>query len=105
MSVLNEVLRLLKKEEERLNRELSGITAAIAAFGKTYVNGIGARRLSAGGRARIAAAQRARWAKARKTGKIIPIKSKRTRSAAVGTKVAISHKTRSPKAKAPKKSA
>jgi hypothetical protein len=105
MSVLNEVLLLLKKEEDRLQRELLGITAAIAAFGKTYVNGKGPQRLSAASRPRIAAAHGARWAKARKTRKIAPIKSKRMLSAAVSQKVAGAKKARWAKAKAVKKSA
>jgi len=105
MSVLSEVLLLLKKEEERLQRELSGITAAIAAFGKTYVNGKRPRSLSAAGRPRIAAAHRARWAKARKTRKIVPMKSKRTLSAAARKAVAAAQKARWAKLKAAKKSA
>jgi len=105
MSVLNEVLLLLKKEEDRLQRELSGITAAIAAFGKTYVNGKGWRRLSVAGLPRIAAAHRTRLAKARKTGKIVPIKSKRTLSAAGRKKVAQAQKARWAKVKAAKRSA
>lgn len=104
MSVLKAVLRLLKKEEDQLNRELAGITAAIAAFGKTYANGIKGRSVSVAGRARIAAAQRARWAKARKTQKIVPI-NKRKRSTSMGKKVAPARKARWAKAKMAKKSA
>ena len=105
MSVLNAVLLLLKKEEERLQRELSGITAAIAAFGKAYVNGKSARSLSAAGQPQIAAAQSARGVKARKTRKIVPMKSKRTPTATVEKKVAAAQKARWPKVKAAKKSA
>ena|SRR5690349_2125797 len=103
MSVVDAVLRLLKKEEERLDKELSGITAAITAFGKTYVNG-DAQRLSAS-RARIAVVPKARSAKARKTGKIVPIKSKRTLSATAGKKVTPAQKARSAKVKVAKKTA
>ena len=105
MSVLNAVLRLLKKEEERLDRELSGITAAISVFGKTYMNGRSARSSSTGDRARIAAAHRARLGEARKTRKVVPIKSKRTVSTAGTKKVAAAQKARSAKMKATKKSA
>jgi hypothetical protein len=105
MSVWNAVLLLLKKEEERLQRELSGITAAIAAFGKAYVNGKSARSLSAAGQPQITAAQSAPGAKARKTRKIVPMKSKRTPSATVEKKVAAAQKARWPKVKAAKKSA
>ena len=105
MSVLNEVLLLLKKEEERLQRELSGITAAIAAFGKAYVNGTRARSFSAAYRPQPATAPRDQGAKARKTQKLVAIKSKRTPSATVEKKVAAAQKARWPKVKAAKKSA
>jgi len=105
MSMLKAVLRVLKKEEEQLNRELAGITAAIAAFGKTYANGKSARNLSVAGRARIAAAQKARWAKARKAQKIVSI-SQRKKSATTGKKVTAAPKVRwAKKAKTAKKSA
>jgi hypothetical protein len=86
MSNLAGVVRLLKKEQDRLTRELRGIGAALAAFGKTYSRGTATRILSKSARARIAAAQRARWAKVRanagKTDKIVPIRGRRTLSAA-----------------------
>jgi hypothetical protein len=104
MSVLNAVLLLLKKEE-RLQRELSGITAAIAAFGKAYVNGKSARSLSTAGQPKIAAANRTRGAKARKTRKIVPMTDKRTLSATVEKKAAATQKTRWAKLKAAKKTA
>jgi hypothetical protein len=64
MANLAGVVQLLKKEHGRLTKELQGISAALAAFGKTYGKQTGTRgRLSAAARARIAAAQRARWAK------------------------------------------
>ena len=103
MDVLNAVLRLLKKEEEQLNRELSAITAAVAAFGKTYVNGTNARSASGKGTARIGAAERGRRAKARKMSKVISIKSKRTISAR--KKVGVTQKGKSAKIKTAKKSA
>lgn len=105
MSVLNTVLLLLKKEEERLQRELSGITAAIAAFGKAYVNGKSARSLSAAGEPQIVAPRRARGTKAQKTRKIVAMKSKPTLSPTAETKVAAAQKARWPKVKGAKKSA
>lgn len=105
MSVLNAVLLLLKKEEERLQRELSGITAAIAAFGKAYLNGKSTRSLSAAGQPQIATASSTRGAKARKTRKIVPMKSKRTQSATVEKKAAAAPKARWAKVKPAKKSA
>ena len=65
MTKIAAVVQLLKTEHDRLTKELHGISAALAAFGKTHGN---RSRLSAAARARIAAAQRARWAKVK--GKI-----------------------------------
>ena len=65
MDNLNGIVRLLKKEQDRLTTELRGIGAALAAFGHTYAKGTGTRKLSAAARARIAAAQRALWSRAR----------------------------------------
>jgi hypothetical protein len=47
MNNLAGVVRLLKKEQDRLTKELHGITAALAAFGNTYGKGTGTRKLSA----------------------------------------------------------
>lgn len=93
MENLTGVIRFLKQEQDRLTRELQGIGAALAAFGKTYGKQPGGRArrtattrparlgnvkatktqsqtgapkkrtMSAAGRKRIADAQRARWAK------------------------------------------
>ena len=104
MSNLAGVVRLLKKEQDRLTRELRGIGAALAAFGKSY--GKGARRkLSASARARIAAAQRKRWAKVREKAKVVPIRGKRTLSAAARRKIAAAQRARWAKIKAGKKTA
>jgi hypothetical protein len=54
MANLAGVVQLLKKEQGRLTKELQGISAALAAFGKTYGKQTGTRgRLSAAARARI----------------------------------------------------
>ena len=107
MSNLTGVVRLLKKEQDRLTKELRGIGAALAAFGKAYGNGTGTRKLSASARERIAAAQRARWAKVReKTGakaKVVPIRGKRKLSAAARKKIAAAQRARWAKVKAGKK--
>jgi len=111
MSNLAGVVRLLKKEQDRLTKELRGIGAALEAFGKAYAKGPAKRRLSASARARIAAAQRARWAKVReKTGvqnnsKVVPIRRKRTLSAAGRRKIAAAQRARWAKVKAGKKTA
>ena len=109
MANLTAVIRLLKKEQDRLSRELRGISAALAAFGKAYGKGTGTRKLSASARARIAAAQRARWAKAReKAGaeqKVVPIRRRRTLSPAARKKIAAAQKARWARVKAAKKTA
>src|SRR6478752_2546033 len=85
MTKLAGVVQTLKKEHDRLTRELKGISAALTAFGASYRGNGGTRKISAAGRARIAAAQRARWAKARSNGskpKVVSIRKKRALSAA-----------------------
>jgi hypothetical protein len=110
MSNLAGVVRLLKKEQDRLTKELRGIGAALAAFGKSYGKQTGSRRrLSAPARARIAAAQRARWAKVRENkgaqAKVVPIRRKRTLSAAARRKIGAAQRARWAKVKAGKKTA
>jgi hypothetical protein len=105
MSNLTGVVRLLKKEQDRLTKELRGIGAALAAFGQAYRKGTGTRKLSAAARERIAAAQRARWAKVRETSKVVPIRGKRTLSPAARRKIAAAQRARWAKARAAKKTA
>lgn len=112
MSDIAGVVWLLKKEQDRLTKELRGIGAALAAFGKAYGNGTGTSargRLSAAARARIAAAQRARWARVREIkeapAKVVPIRGKRILSAAARRKIAAAQRARWAKVKAGKKTA
>lgn len=109
MSNLDGVVRLLKKEQDRLTKELRGIGAALAAFGHAYGKGPTRGKMSAAGRARIVAAQRARWAKVRanagKSVKVVPIRGKRTLSAAARRKIAAAQRARWARVKAAKKSA
>ena len=109
MSNVAGVVRLLKKEQNRLTNELRGISAELAAFGNAYGRITGTRKLSAAARARIAAAQRARWAKVRESkgaqGKVVPIREKRTLSAAARKKIAAAQRARWAKVKAGKKTA
>jgi hypothetical protein len=49
MANLAGVVQLLNKEHGRLTKELQGISAALAAFGKTYGKQTETRRLSAVG--------------------------------------------------------
>jgi hypothetical protein len=103
------VVRLLKKERDRLAVELRGIGAALAAFGNTYGKGAGTRKLSAEARERIAAAQRKRWAKFKQgtaagtQSKAIPSRGKRTMSAAARKKIAAAQRARWAKVRAGKK--
>jgi hypothetical protein len=71
-SLMKSVTDQLTKERNRLENELRGVTAALSAFGNSYLRGSkpgragGKKRtISAAGRKRIADAQRARWAKVR----------------------------------------
>ena len=103
------VVQLLKKEHERLTKELHGISAALAAFGKSYGKQTGTRgRLSAAARARIAAAQRARWAKVKasksqgRNGSAAP---KRAISAAARKRMAVAQRARWAKVRGEKKAA
>src|ERR1700733_11863672 len=106
MANLAGVVQLLKKEHGRLTKELQGISAALAAFGKTYGKGTGTRgRLSAAARARIGTAQRARWAKVRASnnqsgnGAAAP---KRTMSASARRRIAAAQRARWAKVRAAK---
>ena len=108
MSKLAGVVQLLKKEQDRLTKELRGIGAALAAFGRAYGKRTGTRRLSAAARARIAAAQRKRWARARQKAsdepaKVVPIKAKKRLSVAARRKVAAAQRARWAKVKAGRK--
>jgi len=109
MSNLAGVVRLLKKEQDRLTREFHGIGAALAAFGKAYGKRTGTRTLSKSARARIGAAQRARWAKVRANAggqnKVAPVRGKRKLSAAARKKIAAAQRARWAKVKAAKKTA
>lgn len=98
------VVQLLKKEQERLTKELLGITAALAAFGKSYRKQTGTRRLSAGARERTAAA--GRWTKVKaKNDKrnVVTIPKERKMSAAARKRIAAAQQARWAKVKAAKK--
>ncbi len=99
MNNVTGVIQLLKKEQERLTKELRGIGAALAAFGNAYGNGTGTRKVSATSRARMAAAQKARWARVRETAKVVPIRAKRTLSAAGRKRIAAAQRARWAKVK------
>ena len=108
MNNVTGLVRLLKKEQERLTKELRGIGAALAAFGNAYGKGTGTRKVSTTARARMAAAQKARWAKVRenggaqKKGASVP---KRVMSAAARRRIAAAQRARWAKVKAAKRRA
>jgi hypothetical protein len=65
------IVKHLKKEKDKTEKQLSALNLALAAFIGTYYGGgtkptrNKKRTISAAGRKKIAAAQRARWAKIR----------------------------------------
>jgi hypothetical protein len=96
-SFMRSVVSQLQVERERIEEELRGVSAALAAFGKVYSRrkSVGTRRtMSAAGRARIAAAQRARWAKVKGQKVVSIIGRRRTMSAAARKRIAAAQKAR-----------
>ena len=78
MENLSSIVGQLKKERDRVQQQLSGLNAALAAFAGVYSNSGGKsapgpkrkrRQMSAKGRAAIRRAQKARWAKVRAAAK------------------------------------
>jgi hypothetical protein len=72
MPNLSSLVKQLKHERDRVEKQLSGLNAALTAFAGVYSKGQPIRKrrkMSAKSRAKIAAAQRARWAKYRKSAK------------------------------------
>jgi hypothetical protein len=109
MTNLGGVVQMLKREHDRLSKEIRAIGAALSAFGTAYGNGTARRgTMSAAGRARIAAAQRARWAKVKarvENEKVVTMRKKRTMSASARKRIAAAQRARWAKVKAAKKSA
>ena len=98
MAGVSSIIAQLKVERDRVERQLSGLNAALTAFAGTYRGSTdGKRQISAAGRKRIAAAQRARWAKVRGNGKAAP---KRTMSASSRRKIAAAQRRRWAKVRA-----
>jgi hypothetical protein len=109
MTNMGGVVQMLKKQHDRLSREMRAVGAALSAFGAAYGKGTARRgRMSAAGRARIAAAQRARWAKVKAKGgktKVVTMPKKRTMSASARRRIAAAQRARWAKVKAAEKSA
>jgi hypothetical protein len=95
MKNLSGIVQQLKKERDRVEKQLSGLNAAISAFMGVYggkTKSTGKRKLSASGRKRISDAQKARWAK-QQSG-VQPAKTKRTISAAARRRMAAAQRAR-----------
>jgi hypothetical protein len=70
MANVSSIMKQLKQERDRVEKQLSGLNAALTAFANVYSGGKPVRKrrkMSVESRAKIAAAQRRRWAKFRKT--------------------------------------
>jgi hypothetical protein len=103
MGNLSGIMEQLKKERDRVERELGGLNAALAAFVSVYAgtpqpNGKG-RKVSAKSRAKMAAAQKARWAKTKRDSQPVAAKgdsapAKRTMSALARRKIAAAQRAR-----------
>jgi len=67
MADLSSILKQLKQERDRVERQLSGLNAVLRAFACVYRGTTKPtrkrRKMSVAARKKIAAAQRARWAK------------------------------------------
>jgi len=68
MANVSSLVKQLKQERDRVERQLSGLNASLTAFAAVYGGGKPSpkrRKMSAKSRAKIAAAQLRRWAKVR----------------------------------------
>jgi hypothetical protein len=101
---LSDIVKELGKERDRLDRQLSGLNAALEAFAGVYrgTNGTKRRKISAKGRASIAAAQRARWAKVKG---IAEVPKRRTMSTSARRKIAAAQRARWARVKQGKRAA
>ena len=100
MGTVENIVEQLKKERDRVERQLSGLNAALSAFVGVYGGAKPKRTMSVAGRKRIAAAQRRRWAKQK--GDSQPATAKRTISAASRKKMAAAQRARWAKIRAQK---
>jgi hypothetical protein len=97
MAQLTAIVKQLKKERDRLERQLHGMNAALVAFASVYSGAKPSRKrrkLSIAARKRIASAQRARWAKIKGQRNSVPIASKRTMSASTRRRIAAAQRAR-----------
>jgi hypothetical protein len=104
MRNLSGVVRNLKRELAKAQKEVQQFTAALAALGGISSNGSeGHRILSAAARRKISLAQKARWAKQRST--VQTAGPKRTISAAARRRMAAAQRARWAKVKDQKRAA
>jgi hypothetical protein len=105
MANLSGVVQLLKKERDRVQKQLSGLNAAISAFVGAYGGSAGSNGgrhpLSAAARRKISLAQKQRWAKQKSTSSTAA--PKRTMSAAARRRIAVAQRARWAKIKAAEK--
>ena len=101
MANLSGIVKQLKKERDRVERELSGLNAALAAFVNVYAGSKPRRTMSAATRRKLSLAQKARWARANSQTP----KSKRTMSASARRKIAAAQRERWAKVRAGQKKA
>jgi hypothetical protein len=101
MASVSGIVKQIKKERDRVERELSGLNAALSAFVGAYKGAkpTGKQRtMSAAGRRRISLAQKARWAKQK-------AKPRRKMSAAGRRRIAAAQRARWAKVRAQQKKA
>lgn len=101
MTSVSGIVKQLKKERDRLERELSGLNAALSAFVGAHrgLKPTGKRKgMSAAAKKKISLAQKARWAKQK-------AKPKRTMSAAGRKRIAAAQRARWAKIRAQQKKA
>jgi hypothetical protein len=105
MGNLSEVVQQLRKERDRVARQLSGLNAALSAFVGVYGGKAKPTRhpLSAAARRKISLSQKARWAKQKSS--VRPAKPNRTISAASRMRMAAAQRARWAKVKGQKKAA
>ena len=107
MANLSGIVQQLKRERERVERQLSGLNAALSAFVGAYGGTTKPTRrrtkLSSAARKKISLAQKARWARPRAGGQ--PAKPKRTISAAGRKRMAAAQRARWAAVKAKEKKA
>jgi len=105
MADLSGIVKQLKDERNRVEKQLSALNAALTAFVGAY-SGSAKPRVSAAARKKMSLAQKARWAKrTAANGQTSTAKSKRTVSAAARRKMAAAQRARWAKVKAGRKAA